>query len=80
MQFFMIEAFFYQYQQGLMPLETWHPHERILAGLLRIDAVMQWWRSRLSPFSAPFEKYVNDLIEAGLEDDPMNLEKLKELA
>ena len=79
-QFFMIEAFFYQYQQGIMPPETWRPHERILAGLLRIDAAMEWWRSRLSPFSAPFEIYVNNLIEAGLEDDPLDLRKLEELA
>ena len=60
--FHILEGMFRQNRRGLLTNEAWEPYERYIVGVLRIDAVMGWWRSDGSLTSNEFKAHVNNLL------------------
>jgi hypothetical protein len=61
--FFLVEGLFNQHTRGFLSPGTWSAHERTIAGALENPIVLEWWRSRVSPYSGDFVRHVNGLIE-----------------
>lgn len=67
--FFALEGPFRQYKRGLLSEDSWSPMVELIARYLQSPAVIEWWRRREVPFSAPFREYVETLIPPEMQSN-----------
>jgi hypothetical protein len=62
--FHILEGIFRQNQRGLLADEVWAPYEQYIVGVLQIEGVLGWWRSKGSLTSKMFKDHVETLIRS----------------
>ena len=60
--FHIMEGMFRQYQRGLLAEEVWEPYDRYISGVMKIEAVMGWWKSDGSLTSKEFKSHVDNRL------------------
>ncbi len=63
--FITMEAFYFEWKQGLLLPEVWETYGRHMAALLAQPGQQEWWEIRRSWFHEEFQKHVEGLVEQG---------------
>ncbi len=58
-----MEAFYFEWKQGLLLTEVWETYRRHMVALLAQPGQQEWWEIRRSWFQEEFQKYVEELVE-----------------